>query len=241
MTIEVSVVVPVMNEEDNILPLLDETVTSLKDENLEVIFVDDCSTDKTHELLVEAKAKYPMLRILRHNNNCGQSSSIRTGILAAHGEVVAVMDGDGQNDPADFPALLAAYRDPGAPENLRMVQGHRQKRQDTSNKKLASRLGNGIRQKLIRDRAPDAGCGIKVFSREIFLRLPYFDHMHRYMAALFLREGCEVHFVPVSHRARAHGTSKYGILDRLWVSISDIFGVMWLQRRGRLPTSVDEN
>ena len=241
MTIEVSVVVPVMNEEDNILPLLDETVSALKDENLEVIFVDDCSTDKTRDLLVEAKAKYPMLRILRHNNNCGQSSSIRTGILAARGEVIAVMDGDGQNDPADFPALLAAYRDPSAPENLRMVQGHRQKRQDTSNKKFASRVGNGIRQKLIRDRAPDAGCGIKVFSREIFLRLPYFDHMHRYMAALFLREGCEVHFVPVRHRARVHGTSKYGILDRLWVSISDLFGVMWLQRRGRMPTSVDEN
>lgn len=240
-TIDVSVVVPVMNEEDNIVPLLEETAAALEGENLEIIFVDDCSKDRTAELLVEAKARFPMLRVLRHDVNCGQSSAIRTGILAARGAVVAVMDGDGQNDPADFPALLAAYRDPAATDTLAMVQGHRQKRQDNSGKKFASRFGNSIRQSLIRDRAPDAGCGIKVFSREVFLRLPYFDHMHRYMAALFLREGFEVAFVPVHHRPREHGASKYGIFDRAWVSIADLFGVMWLQRRGRLPKDVRED
>jgi dolichol-phosphate mannosyltransferase len=240
VSIDVSVVVPVMNEEDNILPLLRETIEALGGESFEVIIVDDCSSDKTHECLVGAKADNPVLRVLRHDVNCGQSSSIRTGILAARGDVIAVMDGDGQNNPADFPALLAAYRDPSAPDNLRLVQGHRQKRKDTGPKKLASKLGNGIRQKLIKDRAPDAGCGIKVFSRETFLRLPYFDHMHRYMAALVLREGAEVQFVPVSHRAREHGVSKYGILDRLWVSIRDLMGVMWLQNRGRMPGDVTE-
>jgi glycosyltransferase involved in cell wall biosynthesis len=240
VSIEVSVVVPVMNEEENILPLLRETVDALKDESLEVIFVDDASTDATHGLLVGAKTEFSMLRVLRHDINCGQSSSIRTGILAATGQIIAVMDGDGQNDPADFPALLSTYRATSATTSLKMVQGHRQKRQDSSGKKFASRVGNGIRQKLIRDRSPDTGCGIKVFSREVFLKLPYFDHMHRYMAGFILREGYEVDFVPVNHRARVHGSSKYGILDRLWVSISDLFGVMWLQRRGRLPGDVSE-
>lgn len=240
MSIDVSVVVPVMNEEDNIIPLIRETVAALNGESFEVVIVDDCSTDKTWEILVAAKAEFPMLRCLAHENNCGQSSSIRTGILAAHGEIIAVMDGDGQNDPADFPALLAAYRDPAAPEPLRFVQGHRQNRKDTASKKIASKIGNGIRQRLIKDRAPDTGCGIKVFSREIFLRLPYFDHMHRYMSALILREGYEVAFVPVHHRPRVHGASKYGNLDRALVSIRDLLGVMWLQRRGRLPRSVTE-
>lgn len=240
MSIDVSVVVPVMNEEGNIIPLIRETVAALEGESFEVVVVDDCSTDKTWEMLLEAKAEFPMLRCLGHENNCGQSSSIRTGILAAHGEIIAVMDGDGQNDPADFPALLAAYRSPAALETLRFVQGHRQNRKDTASKKVASKIGNGIRQRLIKDRAPDTGCGIKVFSREIFLRLPYFDHMHRYMAALFLREGYEVDFVPVHHRPRVHGASKYGNLDRALVSIRDLMGVMWLQRRGRLPRSVSE-
>lgn len=240
MSIDVSVVVPVMNEEDNIIPLIRETVAALEGESFEVVIVDDCSTDATWDLLARAKAEFAELRCLKHDINCGQSSSIRTGIAAARGGIIAVMDGDGQNDPADFPALLARYRDPTTPQNLAMVQGHRQKRKDTVSKKLASKLGNGIRQWLIRDGAPDTGCGIKVFSRDVFVRLPYFDHMHRYMAALVLREGFQVDFVPVNHRARAHGQSKYGNFDRALVSIRDLMGVMWLQRRARLPGSVEE-
>lgn len=240
MSIDISVVVPVMNEEENIIPLIRETVEALGDENFEVVIVDDCSTDGTWDLLVKAKAEFATLRCLRHDVNCGQSSSIRTGILAARGDIVAIMDGDGQNDPADFPALLARYRDPSADETLRFVQGHRQKRKDTLSKKMASKFGNAVRQGLIRDGAPDTGCGIKVFSREVFLRLPYFDHMHRFMAALILREGYAVAFVPVNHRPRIHGQSKYGNLGRALVSVRDLVGVMWLQRRGRLPRSVLE-
>lgn len=240
MSIEISVVVPVMNEEENIIPLIRETVAALQGESFEILVVDDLSTDGTWDLLVRAKAEFPMLRCLKHDVNCGQSSSIRTGVLVAHGEIVAVMDGDGQNDPADFPALLAAYRSPSAHEALRFVQGHRQKRKDTISKKIASKLGNNIRQWLIRDGAPDTGCGIKVFSREVFLRLPYFDHMHRYMAALILREGYRVDFVPVNHRSRLHGQSKYGNLGRALVSVRDLMGVMWLQRRGRMPGPVVE-
>lgn len=240
MAIDISVVVPVMNEAGNIIPLIRETVAALQGESFEVLVVDDASTDGTWDLLGTAGAEFPMLRCLKHDVNCGQSSSIRTGILAARGGIIAVMDGDGQNDPADFPALLAAYRDPSAPKDLRFVQGHRQKRKDTLAKRLASKVGNAIRQGLIRDGAPDTGCGIKVFSREVFLRLPCFDHMHRYMAALILREGFAVHFVPVNHRSRIHGQSKYGNLDRALVSIRDLMGVMWLQRRGRRPGSVVE-
>ncbi len=240
MSIDVSVVVPVMNEEGNIGPLIRETVAALEGESFEVVVVDDASTDGTWDLLDTAGTEFPMLRCLKHDVNCGQSSSIRTGILAARGDIIAVMDGDGQNDPADFPALLAAYRDPSAPGTLRFVQGHRQKRKDTVSKKIASKVGNTIRQWLIRDGAPDTGCGIKVFSREVFLSLPYFDHMHRFMAALILREGYAVEFVPVNHRARVHGRSKYGNFGRALVSIGDLAGVMWLQRRGRLPRPVIE-
>lgn len=232
--------VPVMNEEDNVTSLLAEIVAALKGERFEVLFVDDCSSDGTVPALQGAKGETPELRVLQHRQNCGQSSAIRTGVLRASGELVIVLDGDGQNDPADIPALLEAFRHDDRPANLAMVGGVRQGRKDTAFKKFASRVGNRVRQGLLKDRSQDAGCGLKIFRRSSFLQLPYFDHMHRFMAALMIREGFEVYFIPVNHRARVHGTSKYGVLDRLLVSLSDILGVIWLRRRCRLPADVDE-
>lgn len=233
--VTVSVVVPVRNEAGNILPLIEEIRAALAGEECEIIYVDDGSTDETPTLLSQARHLYPELRILRHRDSCGQSAAIRTGILAAQGSIIATLDGDGQNDPADLPKLLAAYRDPQGPPSRRMVSGHRVKRQDTEIRRISSRVANGIRRKLLGDDTPDTGCGLKVFAREAFLRLPYFDHMHRFLPALIQREGFSVAVVPVNHRPRLRGTSKYGIGNRLWVSIVDLFGVIWLQRRMRRP------
>lgn len=240
MTIDVSVVVPVMDEQDNVNTLLNEIVTALEGEAFEVLFVDDLSRDRTVEILKDAKQATPQLRVLCHQENCGQSTAVRTGVLHAKGDLVVVLDGDGQNDPADIPALLETFRRSDQPANLGMVGGLRQGRQDSLNKKLTSRVGNAIRRKLLDDRTTDAGCGLKVFTRTAFLEVPHFDHMHRYMSALMLREGYEVDFIPVNHRAREFGRSKYGFLDRALVSLSDIFGIMWLRRRARRPSNVDE-
>jgi glycosyltransferase involved in cell wall biosynthesis len=240
VSIEVSVVVPVMNEEDNVRSLAEEIVTALEGERFEVIFVDDFSRDGTVDILKAAQQDFAPLRCLKHDRNCGQSSAVRSGVLAAQGDLVCVLDGDGQNDPADLPALLAAFRDATASANLGMVGGVRQGRKDTAFKRFASKVANAVRQRLLRDECPDSGCGLKVFSRERYLLLPYFDHMHRFMAALMLRHGYAVSYVPVNHRARMHGQSKYGVFDRLWVSFSDLRGVMWLRKRCQLPGNVDE-
>lgn len=240
MSVEISVVVPVMNEEDNVLILVREIVDALQGENFEVIFVDDCSSDRTPDIIKSAMSDIPMFRGLRHENNCGQSSAIRSGVHSARGNLVVILDGDGQNDPADIPALLTAFRDPAAPGSLGMVAGERRRRKDSLAKKFASRTGNRIRRWLLKDGAVDAGCGLKVLSRDLFLKLPYFDHMHRFMSSLVQRQGLEVHFVKVNHRPRVHGDSKYGNWGRLKVSIGDLIGVMWLQRRCRLPSKVDE-
>ena len=231
----ISVVVPVRNESDNIMPLIEEIRAALAGEAYEILYVDDGSTDATLAALRQAKSLYPELRILRHESSCGQSAAIRTGIEAALGGIIATLDGDGQNDPADVPKLIAAYRDPAAPRHRRMIAGHRINRQDTEVRRLSSRVANGVRRKLLGDNTPDTGCGLKVFSRDAFLRLPYFDHMHRFLPALMQREGFSIAVVPVNHRPRVRGTSKYGIANRLWVSIVDLFGVMWLQRRMRRP------
>ena len=243
----ISVVVPVHNEEQNVVPLLREIETALRPDpqgeplcTYEIIFVDDCSPDTTLDVLKQAKTEFPALRVLAHSNNCGQSSAIRSGIFAAKGELIVTLDGDGQNDPADIPKLLSYYRSLGATERLGMVGGRRVKRQDSRIKRLASRLANKIRQSLLNDHADDVGCGLKLMPRAAFLRLPYFDHMHRFLPALFIREGLEVHFVDVNHRPRVHGTSNYGVFDRLWVSISDLRGVMWLNKRRRLSQSTTE-
>lgn len=229
---ELSVVVPVRDEADNIEPLLAEIHAALGARDFEVVYVDDGSTDATPARLAAARARHPRLRVIRHRRSAGQSAGLLTGIRAAHGMWIATLDGDGQNDPADIPALLARAQSADAPA---LVAGLRARRRDTALKRVSSRIANGVRGRLLGDRTPDTGCGLKVFRRETFLRLPAFDHMHRFLPALVQRDGGRVENVPVNHRPRAAGRSKYGVMNRLWVGIVDLFGVMWLQRRAQRP------
>jgi glycosyltransferase involved in cell wall biosynthesis len=235
-TPRVSVVVPVMNEEGNVKSLLDEIVSALRGRaSFEALFVDDLSSDGTLAALQALKQETPELRVIAHDVNCGQSAAIRSGILAARGDLIVTLDGDGQNNPADIPKLLAQYDRADRAENERMVAGQREKRKDTWSKRMASRVGNGVRGWMLKDKTRDTGCGLKLFEREAFLRLPYFDHMHRFLPALMMREGYGISHVDVSHRERQSGTSKYTNLQRLWVSLSDLFGVIWLRNRARRP------
>ena len=240
--LELSVVVPVKDEAENAVPLLDEITAALRGKvEFEVIFIDDGSKDGTSDRLLAARAKNPELRVLRHLANSGQSRGVRTGVMAARAPLVATLDGDGQNDPADVPNLLVEWHrlQSGSPP-LGLVAGQRRKREDSAMKKIASRVGNRVRQWLLADKTRDTGCGLKLFSREAFLALPYFDHIHRYLPALMMREGFRIGHVDVNHRPRTRGVSKYGTLDRLIVSLSDLFGVLWLKRRARSPQRVDE-
>lgn len=237
---EISVVVPVYNERDNVASLIDEIAVALKGRDYEMVFVNDASTDDTLEVMQGLKKTYPALRVLSHRKNAGQSRSVRTGILAAVAPVIATLDGDGQNLPEDIPALWTQLVRDDAPEKLAMVGGRRAKRQDTIWKKWASRIGNGVRKWLLKDNADDTGCGLKVFYREAFLRLPYFDHIHRFIPALMLREGYATEFADVGHRHRTAGVSKYTNFGRLKASFSDLRGVMWLNTRCRNPEGWDE-
>jgi dolichol-phosphate mannosyltransferase len=240
MQVALSVVVPVKDEAENIAPLAREIAQAIAGESsAEIVFVDDGSTDRTARKLTDLKVSLPQLRVVQHGRNMGQSRAVRTGVRAARGDIVVVLDGDGQNDPADIPRLLAEFKK-GDAARVGLVQGQRVRRQDSLKKKIASRLANGIRRRLLNDGAIDVGCGLKAFRREAFLALPYFDHMHRYMVALMLREGFEVRFVEVNHRPRLHGRSKYGVLDRLAVGVTDLMGVRWLQRRYRGPVETEE-
>lgn len=238
MNPEVSVVVPVFNEEGAAVPLAEEIAAAFATVPHEIVFVDDASRDGTRAALEAAMARLPQLRVLGHRRNAGQSRAVRTGVLAARGPIVITLDGDGQNPPADAPRLVERLR--SGPPGLGLVGGVRQKRQDSGAKRWASRTANGIRKRLLNDQADDTGCGLKAFRREAFLRLPYFDHMHRYLPALVLREGYDVAFEPVGHRPRTTGASKYTNLGRLWASLSDLLGVMWLRRRFRDPGGADE-
>ena len=234
-SLQLSVVVPVKDEAENVSPLVREIVAAVQSEGpYEIIFVDDGSTDETVSVRTGLKAEIPALRVLSHDRNIGQSRAIRSGVYAARSQIVVTLDGDGQNDPADIPKLLAIFREVTDP-HLGMVSGVRVKRQDSVAKKLASGAANYLRRNLLNDLATDVGCGLKAFRREAFLALPYFDHIHRFLITLMLREGYEVRFVNVRHRSRQHGRSKYGVLDRLLVGLSDLFGVMWLQHRFRGP------
>lgn len=239
-SIEFSVVVPVMNEEGNAANLAREIASVLDGRSYEMIFVDDASRDDTRAELAALKAEFPALRVLGHRKNSGQSRAVRTGVLAARAPIIGTLDGDGQNDPADLPKLLAKITRPEAPPNLGMVAGNRLKRQDNWSKRAASQIANSIRRAALKDNATDSGSGVKVFKREAFLRLPYFDHMHRFMAALMLREGYAVEFLPVNHRQRNAGRSKYTNLGRLAANMTDLWGVMWLRSRARLPEGTDE-
>ena len=241
--VDVSVVVPVRNEAPNVAPLIAEIRTALAAVPHEIIYVDDGSTDDTlaqlKELAVQAGPSPLVIR--RHRRSCGQSAAIVTGVRAGRGRWIATLDGDGQNDPADIPGMLEratlerAQAGHLAGAGPVLVAGHRTKRRDSPVKRLSSRFANRIRMLLLRDATPDTGCGLKVFPRDAFLELPHFDHMHRYLPALFIRAGGRVVSVPVNHRPRTRGTSKYGTLDRLWVGIFDLVGVAWLQRRWRRP------
>lgn len=235
---EISVVVPVHDEEGLAGPLAREIAEAFKGRDHEIIFVDDKSKDGTVAELQALKAELPQLRILSHRNNAGQSRAVRTGVLAARGDYILTLDGDGQNPPADGPGLIDALK--AAPPEVALVGGCRVGRQDTRAKKWASRIANSVRQKLLNDQATDTGCGLKAFRRDAYMLLPYFDHQHRYMPALMIREGFQVRFKDVSHRPRTAGRSKYTNLGRLIAALSDLQGVMWLRSRARNPGGAEE-
>lgn len=233
-----SVVVPAYNEAGNLPALVDEIATTLRPLTaFEILCVDDASSDGTVAALQAMKPAVPELRILRHVERSGQSTAIHNGVRAARGDWIATLDGDGQNDPADIPRLLRA-RD-AAEVDVRLFAGWRVNRRDSGSKRWASKWANAIRARALRDDTPDTGCGTKLFERSAFLSLPYFDHMHRYLPALMHRAGWKTVSVPVNHRPRINGVSKYNNLDRALVGISDLRGVAWLMRRAKL-TGVEE-
>ena len=226
-----SVVIPIFNERDNVTPLVEEINAALNGVcDFEIIFVNDASTDDSLTILTELKQSFPFIRTVTHNKRSGQSAGLRTGVLAASGTLIATLDGDGQNDPADIPKLLERHESLSGSEFL-MITGHRVDRKDSWAKRKASRAANAIRSILLKDNNPDTGCSLKLYDRALFLRLPYFDHMHRFLPALVKRENFRVEVVPVNHRHRAYGQSKYANIDRLLVGIPDLIGMMWLIKR----------
>jgi len=232
-----SVVVPVHNEAENISPLIQEIELALAGTvNYEIVYVNDGSTDDTAKRLAEAKAQHAKLRVIHHAKSCGQSTALRTGIKAAKGDWIVTLDGDGQNDPGDIKMLISALK-----EGVDLVGGNRRHaRRDSWIKRVSSIIANGVRSWLLNDSTPDTGCGLKLIRRDAFLDLPYFDHMHRFLPALVQRRGGGVVSVPVNHRAREHGQSKYGTIDRLMVGIVDLVGMLWLLRRAKRPVVSEE-
>ncbi len=233
---KISVVVPVHNEAENITPLITEIANALCTASAyEIIYVNDGSKDETAAILQQALVDFPALRVLQHASSCGQSTAIHTGVKQAIYPWIATLDGDGQNDPTDIPHLYEVLiKGRESRPKLAMVAGWRIKRHDTGWRIFSSKIANGVRAKLLGDNTPDTGCGLKVFSRDSFLELPYFNHMHRFLPALILRAGGEIISEPVQHRSRTMGLSKYGTLDRLWAGITDIAGVIWLQKRAKI-------
>lgn len=237
----VSVLIPAKNETNNLKPLIEEVCAALADEAYEIIVVDDGSTDATlHELQQIKNNGLSTLRILCHERSLGQSTSLYHAALAARGQWLATLDGDGQNDPADIPGMLQLVRGGHGPVDVQLVAGHRVNRRDTASKRWASRFANGLRRRMLNDATPDTGCGLKLIERAAFLRLPYFDHMHRFLPALIQRHNGRMIVHPVNHRPRTAGVSKYGNLDRALVGILDLVGVWWLIKRTRLNTKAQE-
>jgi dolichol-phosphate mannosyltransferase len=237
----VSVLIPAKNEANNLKSLLEEIRIALADEAYEIIVVDDGSTDATLQELRQSKySGLSTLRILRHERSLGQSTSLYHAALAARGQWLATLDGDGQNDPADIPGMLALVRRELGSVDLQLVAGHRVNRRDSASKRWASRFANGLRSRMLKDQTPDTGCGLKLIQRAAFLRLPYFDHMHRFIPALIQRHNGRMITHPVNHRPRTAGVSKYGNIDRALVGILDLVGVWWLIKRTRLNTHAQE-
>ncbi len=230
-----SLVIPAYNEAENVAPLIQEIAQCLEGRcEYEIIVVDDGSEDDTLARLKTMRTGgETRLRILRHPHHLGQSAALRNGIVAARSEWVATLDGDGQNDPADIPRLCAVQAECSGEQRLRLVCGHRVRREDPWIKRLSSRIANAVRGRLLGDAVPDAGCGLKLVHRQAFLELPFFDHMHRFLPALIERGGGTVVSVEVGHRPRLRGESKYGVHNRLWVGITDLCGVLWLKRRAK--------
>jgi dolichol-phosphate mannosyltransferase len=232
-----SFVIPVLDEAESICKLVEEILGCQGlDTRYEIIVVDDGSTDDTIARLTELrKQQSAPLRLIRHRANAGQSAAIWTGVAAARHEWIVTLDGDGQNDPADLPKLLAELDARNTTGDLHLICGHRRKRQDSWMKRISSRIANWVRSRLLGDATPDTGCGLKIIRRDAFLALPFFDHMHRFLPALIQRGGGRIVSVPVNHRPRTRGLSKYGLGNRLWVGIIDLLGVIWLQRRAKNP------
>jgi dolichol-phosphate mannosyltransferase len=234
--VAVSIVVPVRNEAENIVPLIEEIAAALDGRWVyEIVYVNDGSTDATADRLATAMKQRPNLRQLRHAASGGQSAAVRSGVRAAHGAIVATLDGDGQNNPAFLPELIAAVENGGA--RVGLAAGQRVGRKDTGFKKFQSRAANAIRNAILHDGTRDTGCGLKAFRRDVFLMMPYFDGLHRFLPALMRREGYEIAYVDVVDRPRRSGVSNYGFFDRLWIGIMDLAGVWWLIRRKK-PTPV---
>jgi dolichol-phosphate mannosyltransferase len=234
--VTVSIVVPVRNEAENVSPLIAEIAAALDGRwAYEIIYVNDGSTDETADRLAVLMKQRGNLRQLRHATSSGQSAAVRSGVRAARGAIVATLDGDGQNNPAFLPDLIAAIEQGG--NRVGLAAGQRVGRKDTGFKKIQSRIANGVRKAILRDGTRDTGCGLKAFRREVFLAMPYFDGLHRFLPALMRREGYEIAYVDVTDRPRHSGVSNYGFFDRLWIGIMDLAGVWWLIRRKK-PTPV---
>jgi dolichol-phosphate mannosyltransferase len=237
----VSVIIPALNEAGNIDRLVEETYEAIPADLLtEVIVVDDCSSDTTGDDIKALMERFPTLRYLRHEVRCGQSAAIRTGVLAASGALIATMDGDGQNDPHDIPALHKQLGS-NVSDGPAMVSGVRVSRKAVGSRRLASLIGNGVRNAALRDNCPDSGCGIKIYWREAYLRIPYFISMHRFMPALFLMAGFQVAYEPVNDRARMVGRSKYTNIGRMFAGIYDILGMIWLRKRTKIPHITEDS
>jgi dolichol-phosphate mannosyltransferase len=234
----ISVVVPVRNEAGNIASLVTEIEDALRGRAFEIVYVNDGSSDATEAELRALMPTRPWLRQIRHAQSCGQSAAVRTGVAMARSPVIVTLDGDGQNDPAFIPALLEALEK--SRPRLGLVAGQRVRRKASGFKQFQSRLANAVRAGVLKDRTRDTGCGLKVFRRDLFLSLPYFDALHRFLPALVRREGFEVGYVDVIDRPRRHGASNYGMWDRLWIGILDLAGVWWLIRRRRRVPQYEE-
>lgn len=237
--VTVSIIVPVRNEAGNIAPLIEEIAAALDGRwEYEMIYVNDGSTDATGDRLLDAMKQRSNLRQLRHASSTGQSAAVRSGVRAARGGIVATLDGDGQNNPAFLPDLISAIEKGG--ERVGLAAGQRVGRKDTGFKKFQSRVANRVRNAILHDGTRDTGCGLKAFRRDVFLMLPYFDGLHRFLPALVRREGYDVAYVDVIDRPRHSGVSNYGFFDRLWIGIMDLAGVWWLIRRKKPTPEVSE-